>query len=181
MKLISRRLAGTFEVSSQRHRDQRGYFQRWYDREAFARAGLPADWVQGNESGSARGVVRGLHFQRPPHAETKLVRAVTGTVFDVFVDLRRGSPTYGEWDGVELSAERGNLVLVPRGFAHGFCVVSDMAVVSYLVDSPYAPQAEGGLAWDDPALAISWPLQGAAILSDRDRAWPLLADLEPLG
>lgn len=181
MKLVARRLAGTFEVSSPRHRDSRGYFQRWYDAESFARAGLPTQWVQGNESGSARGVVRGLHFQRPPHAETKLVRAVSGAVFDVFVDLRRDSPTYGEWDGVELSAESGNLVLIPRGFAHGFCVVSDAAVVSYLVDNAHAPQAEGGLAWDDPALAISWPLQGPPILSDRDRAWPRLADLEPLG
>lgn len=181
MKLVERRLAGTFEVASARHRDARGYFQRWYDRESFARAGLPTEWIQGNESGSARGVVRGLHFQRPPHAEAKLVRAVHGTVFDVFVDLRRGSATYGEWDAIELSAERGNLVLIPRGFAHGFCVVSDTAVVSYLVDNAYAPQSEGGLAWDDPALAIPWPLQGAAILSERDRAWPRLAELEPLG
>jgi dTDP-4-dehydrorhamnose 3,5-epimerase len=181
VKLVARRLAGTFEVSSPRHHDQRGYFQRWYDRESFARAGLPTEWVQGNESESVYGVVRGLHFQRPPHAETKLVRAVSGTVFDVFVDLRRGSPSYGEWDGVELSAERGNLVLVPKGFAHGFCVVSDRAVVSYLVDTAYAPQAEGGLAWHDPALAISWPLTGPPILSDRDRAWPRLAALEPLG
>lgn len=181
MKLVPRRLPGTFEVSPQRYRDQRGYFQRWYDRESFARAGLPTEWVQGNESESVRGVVRGLHFQRPPHAETKLVRVVSGAVFDVFVDLRRGSPTYGEWDAVELSAESGNLVLVPKGFAHGFCVVSDRAVVSYLVDSAYAPQAEGGLAWDDPALAIPWPLAGPPILSDRDRAWPPLAALEPLG
>ena len=181
MKLVARRLAGTFEVLPERHRDQRGYFQRWYDRETFARAGLPTEWVQGNESGSVRGVLRGLHFQRPPHAETKLVRAVAGTVFDVFVDLRRGSPTYGEWEGLELSAERGNLVLVPKGFAHGFCVVSDGATVSYLVDSPHAPQAEGGLAWDDPALAISWPLAGPPVLSARHRAWPRLPDLEPLG
>jgi dTDP-4-dehydrorhamnose 3,5-epimerase len=181
MKIEPRRLAGTFGIALAPHADERGYFMRWYDAEAFARAGLPTAWVQANESASRRGVVRGLHFQRPPHAETKLVRAVQGAVFDVFVDLRRGSPTFGQWDSVELAAERHNAVLIPKGFAHGFCALSDTAVVSYLVDSPYAPQAEGGLAWDDPQLAIPWPLAGAAIVSAKDRAWPRLAALEPLG
>jgi dTDP-4-dehydrorhamnose 3,5-epimerase len=181
MKLEPRRLAGSFEITLAPHADGRGSFTRWYDREAFERAGIPTAWVQGNESFSRRGVVRGLHFQRPPHAETKLVRAVTGTVHDVFVDLRRGSPTYGEWDAVELSAERHNAVLVPKGFAHGFCVLSETAIVSYLVDAPYAPHAEGGLAWDDPRLAIPWPLAGAPLISEKDRRWPRLADLEPLG
>jgi dTDP-4-dehydrorhamnose 3,5-epimerase len=179
MKLEPRRLAGAYEIRFEPRGDERGAFMRWYDRATFAAAGLPTEWVQGNESSSRRNVVRGLHFQRPPHAETKLVRAVAGSVFDVFVDLRRGSPTYGQWDAVELSAERKNAVLIPRGFAHGFCARTD-AVVSYLVDNPYAPQAEGGLAWDDPTLAIAWPLEGEAILSARDRAWPRLDALEPL-
>ncbi len=181
MNIAPRRLAGTFEITLAPHADARGYFMRWYDCALFAAAGLPTGWLQGNESGSRRGVVRGLHFQRPPHAETKLVRAVTGTVFDAFVDLRRGSPTYGAWDAVELSAARGNAVLIPKGFAHGFCCLSEEAVVSYLVDHPYTPQAEGGLAWDDPALGIPWPLPVPALVSDKDRRWPRLAALEPLG
>jgi dTDP-4-dehydrorhamnose 3,5-epimerase len=181
MKLEPRRLAGAYEIRFEPRGDERGYFMRWYDRDTFARAGLPTEWVQANESSSLRNVVRGLHFQRPPHAETKLVRAVAGRVFDVFVDLRRGSPTYGQSDSVELSAERKNAVLIPRGFAHGFCALTDDAVVSYLVDNAYAPNAEGGLAWDDPALGISWPVGANPVVSARDRAWPRLADLEPIG
>jgi dTDP-4-dehydrorhamnose 3,5-epimerase len=180
MKLTPRRLAGAFEIAYEPRSDERGTFMRWYDRETFERAGLPTGWVQANESSSRRNVVRGLHFQRPPHAEAKLVRAVAGAVFDVFVDLRRDSVTYGQWDSVELSAEKRNAVLIPRGFAHGFCALSDVAVVSYLVDNTYAPHAEGGLAWDAPELAIPWPVQGEAILSARDREWPALAALEPL-
>jgi len=181
MKIAPRRLAGTFEIALEPRTDERGHFVRWYDAALFAAAGLPTGWVQANESRSLRGVVRGLHFQRPPHAETKLVRAVRGTVFDAFVDLRRGSPTFGRWDAVELSDARHNAVLIPRGFAHGFCALSDEAIVSYLVDAAYAPEAEGGLAWDDPEVAIPWPLEGAPIVSAKDRRWPRLADLEPLG
>jgi dTDP-4-dehydrorhamnose 3,5-epimerase len=180
MKIVPRKQAGVFEIQLERRGDERGSFMRWYDRESFERAGLPTGWVQCNESASRRNVVRGLHFQRPPHAETKLVRAVSGAVFDVFVDLRRGSATYGQWDALELSAQRANAVLVPKGFAHGFCALSDDVVVSYMVDSAYAPQAEGGLAWDDRELAIPWPLAGAAIVSGRDRKWPGLRDLEPI-
>jgi len=180
VKITPRRLAGTCEIKLEARGDERGSFMRWYDREAFAAAGLPTDWAQGNESASRRNVVRGLHFQRRPHAETKLVRAVTGAVFDVFVDLRAESPTYGEWDALELSAARKNAVLIPKGFAHGFCAISEEAVVSYLVDNAYAPAFEGGLAWDDPRLAIPWPLSGPAIISAKDRAWPRLAQLEPL-
>jgi dTDP-4-dehydrorhamnose 3,5-epimerase len=180
MKLLALPLAGAFEIRYEPREDARGYFMRWYDEETFAREGLPTRWVQGNESASVRNVVRGLHFQRAPHAEAKLVRAIAGEVFDAFVDLRRGSPTYGRSHAVVLSAERRNAVLVPRGFAHGFCCVSDKAVVTYLVDNAYAPHAEGGLAWDDPALAIAWPLEGLAIVSDKDRAWPRLHGLEPL-
>ena len=180
MKILPRRLEGACEVRLEPRTDARGSFMRWYDREAFAQAGLPTDWVQGNESVSRANVVRGLHFQRAPHAEAKLVRAIAGEVFDVFVDLRRGSPTYGQWDAVTLSARAHNAVLVPRGFAHGFCAVTPEAVVSYLVDNAYAPHAEGGLAWDDPRLAIPWPLTGPAVVSDKDRGWPRLDALEPL-
>ncbi len=179
MRIEARKLAGTFEIVFDPKRDARGMFTRWYDREIFARAGLPAGWVQGNESVSQRGVLRGLHFQRAPHTEAKFVRVVAGAIFDVFVDLRRGSSTYGQWDAVELSAATGNAVVIPRGFAHGFYARSD-CVVSYLVDNAYAPAAEGGLAWDDAQLAIRWPAASAPIVSDKDRAWPRLADLEPL-
>jgi len=181
VRIAPLRLPGTFALTLEPRRDERGHFLRWYDREAFARMGLPTDWVQANESASKRNVVRGLHFQRAPHAETKLVRAVGGAVYDAFVDLRRGSPTFGQWDALELSAAAANAVLIPRGFAHGFCALTEEAVVSYLVDNAYAPAAEGGLAWDDPQLAIGWPLSGEAIVSARDRAWPRLAELEPLG
>lgn len=181
MKLTPLKLAGTFAVSFEPRADERGDFMRWYDREAFARAGLPTDWAQANQSTSRRDVVRGLHFQRPPHAETKFVRAVKGAVYDVFVDLRRGSSSFGQWDAIELSAESHNGVLIPRGFAHGFCALSEEAIVNYLVDNAYAPHAEGGLAWDDPDLGIAWPLAGAAIVSPKDRQWPRLRDLGPLG
>lgn len=181
MKITPRRLAGTFEIALEPRADDRGGFMRVYDRDLFVRHGLPGDWVQANESWSRRGVVRGLHFQRPPHAEAKLVRVVAGAAFDVFVDLRLGSPTYGQWDSVELSRERRNAVLIPRGFAHGFCALEDNTVVGYLVDNAYAPQAEGGLAWDDPQVAIAWPLAGAAIVSEKDRGWPTLDRLEPIG
>jgi dTDP-4-dehydrorhamnose 3,5-epimerase len=181
VRIEARRLAGTYEILPEPHVDERGRFLRWFDEESFARAGLPTRWLQGNESISRRGVVRGLHFQRPPHMEAKLVRASAGVVFDAFVDLRRGSATYGQWDALELSAERGNAVLIPRGFAHGFCVLSEQADVIYLVDAVYAREAEGGLAWDDPQLAIPWPLVKSPVLSARDRGWPRLADLEPLG
>ena len=180
MKIAPLKLAGTFEVQLEPKHDERGFFTRWYDRDTFARAGLPTEWVQANESRSVRNVVRGLHFQRPPHAETKLVRAVQGSVYDAFVDLRRGSPTFGQWDAVELSAGRANAVLVPRGFAHGFCTLSDEALVSYLVDHAYAPAAEGGLLWNDPAIGIAWPLAGEPIVSAKDRAWPPLAQVAPV-
>jgi len=179
VKIAARRLAGTFEVTLAPRRDERGYFMRWFDREDFARAGLPVEWVQANESASRRCVVRGLHFQRPPHAETKYVRALQGRVYDVFVDLRRGSATYGQWDAVELSAEKANAVLIPRGFAHGFCVLTEEATVSYLVDNAHAPQAEGGLLWNDPKLAIPWPVSDP-IVSAKDGAWPALDGIEPI-
>ncbi len=180
MKVIPLDLAGAFEIRLEPRGDERGHFMRWYDRDTFARAGLPTEWVQGNESRSARNVVRGLHFQRPPHAEAKLVRAVAGSVYDVFVDLRRGSVTFGQWGAVELAESKANAVLIPGGFAHGFCTLSDEAIVSYLVDRAYAPGAEGGLLWNDPAVGIPWPLAGEPIVSGKDRRLPPLAGIDPL-
>lgn len=121
-----------------------------------------------------RGTVRGLHFQRPPHAEAKLVRCVAGAIFDVIVDLRDGSPTRLAWEGFELSAGNGRMVLVPEGFAHGFQTLTDDAEVTYHVTHPYTPEAEGGLRYDDPALGIAWPLP-VSMISEKDRAWPLVS------
>jgi len=181
VKITPKRLSGVVEIELAPRQDPRGYFMRVFDAEIFARHGLPTQWVQGNESLSIpRNVIRGLHYQRPPHTEAKLVRAASGAVLDVFVDLRRGSPTFGQWDSVTLSAEGHNMVLVPRGFAHGFCTLTENSTVIYMVDNAYAPEAEGGVRWNDPALAIDWPLTGTPIISAKDQAWPGLSETTPL-
>jgi len=180
VKIVQLPLAGVFEVSLQPSADARGSFMRWFDREIFARHGLTTDWVQANESYSRKNVLRGMHFQRAPHAETKFVRVIAGAIYDVCVDLRHASPSYGRWHAVELAADKHNAVLIPKGFAHGFCVLSTEAVVSYLVDSPYAPDAEGGVLWSDPDLGIPWPIAGNAVVSEKDRMLPRLRDVPPL-
>jgi dTDP-4-dehydrorhamnose 3,5-epimerase len=152
--------------------DGRGYFMRTYDEGIFRDHGLTTAWVQENQSRSTRkGLIRGLHFQRPPHAETKLVRVVVGAILDVFVDLRKESETYGQWDSLELSAENHRMAYIPKGFAHGFCTLTDVAVVLYKVDACYEPRAEGGLRWDDRTLSIAWPT-AEPYLSAKDRALP---------
>jgi dTDP-4-dehydrorhamnose 3,5-epimerase len=171
-------LPDVLRVALRPHGDARGFFvERWRADVAVA-LGLPA-FVQLNHSRSGRGTLRGLHFQTPPHAQGKLVGVVRGAIYDVVVDLRVGSPSYGRWAGTDLDDERHELLWVPPGFAHGFLVTSTEADVLYQVDAGHAPEAEGGLAWDDPGLAIRWPLgPGAApTLSPRDRHWPRLADL----
>ena len=153
------------------HTDDRGFFVERGRQDAAAAAGLPA-FVQENHSRSRRGTLRGLHYQAPPHAQGKLVSVVRGTVFDVAVDLRAGSATYGRWDGTVLDGERPEHLWVPAGFAHGFLVLSDLADVVYKVDAGYAPEAEGGLRWDDPDLAIAWPDASAPVAtSPKDARW----------
>jgi dTDP-4-dehydrorhamnose 3,5-epimerase len=175
MEIRPLRLEGTFEIILTPHKDDRGYFMRVFDAGIFRGHGLVESWVQENQSLSVRkNLVRGLHFQRPPHCETKLVRAILGAAYDVFVDLRRDSPTYGKWDALELSEERQNLVYIPKGFAHGFCTLSENVVMVYKVDAPYAPQFEDGLAWNDPELGIDWP-STSPYLSAKDSGWPLLS------
>lgn len=148
--------------------DDRGYFMRSYDRSIFEEHGLVTDWVQENQSYSKRkGVIRGLHFQAPPHTETKLVRVVQGAVLDVFVDLRTASDTYGKWGSVELSEEKNNLVYIPRGFAHGFCTLTETSMVQYKVDNTYTPQAEGTINWNDPDIGIHWPVENP-LVSEKD-------------
>jgi dTDP-4-dehydrorhamnose 3,5-epimerase len=166
-------LPGAWVIDLEPRKDDRGFFQRVYDERAFAERGLSTSWVQDNEAYNVQsGIVRGLHFQRPPHAETKLVRVVQGAIWDVIVDIRRGSPTFGRWHGVELTGDSHRVLYVPRGFAHGYCTLTDGARVLYKVDATYAPTAEGGLRFDDPQIGIRWPVE-SPLVSTKDRQWPM--------
>lgn len=158
--------------------DARGFFCETFSQRLFDEAvGRPVTFVQDNHSRSARGVLRGLHFQLPPHAQGKLVRCPVGKVFDIAVDMRRSSPRFGQWVGAELSAENHHQLWIPPGFAHGFLVLSDTADFLYKTTDYYAPTTEGSVRWDDPTLAIAWPDAGIApLLSAKDQAAPLLAD-----
>ena len=172
-------IEGVVVVDVRSYGDERGYFMETYKRPDFEAGGIACDFVQDNQSSSTRGVLRGLHFQID-HPQSKLVRVVSGEVFDVAVDLRPGSPTYGRWEGVVLSAENRRQFFIPRGFAHGFLVLSDEAEFCYKCDDVYHPNDEGGLMWDDPAIGVEWPpLSGdeafdpaKVVLSDKDRCHP---------
>lgn len=153
--------------------DERGFFMETYKLSEFADQGIAETFVQCNHSKSSRGVLRGLHYQKEPEAQAKLVRVVSGAVFDVVVDLRLGGPTYGRWVGATLSAENRRLLFVPRGFAHGFCVLSAESEILYMTTAEYAPAREAGIIWNDPAVAIDWPI-AEPVLSGRDRGWPSL-------
>lgn len=178
MKLKETGISGLMVIEPDVFGDSRGYFMESFSLRKFRElTGLDIDFVQDNESKSSYGVVRGLHFQRPPHAQSKLVRVVLGRVLDVAVDLREGSPTYGKHYAIELSGENHLQMLIPKGFAHGFAVLSDEAVFQYKCDEYYAPESEGAVAWDDPDLAIDWRLPKEDIrLSDKDKAHPNLKD-----
>ena len=157
--------------------DDRGYFMETYKRPDFVAGGIDAVFVQDNQSASTQGVLRGLHFQ-VEHPQAKLVRVIRGEVFDVAVDLRTQSPTYGKWQGVTLSAENHRQFFIPRGFAHGFLVLSDAAEFCYKCDEIYHPEDESGLLWNDPDIGIQWPkLDGDPLLSDKDRANPSFKEL----
>lgn len=160
--------------------DDRGFFLESFNQQAFNQAtGTDHQFVQDNHSRSKKGVLRGLHYQLPPHAQGKLVRVVRGAVFDVAVDIRKGSPTFGQWVGAELTEDNHRQLWVPPGFAHGFVVISDSADFLYKATSFYAPQADRGIAWDDPAIGVQWPqLDVELSLSEKDLQHPLLADAE---
>ena len=170
-------IAGVIVIEPRLFPDERGFFMETYKYSEFAVHGIREMFVQDNQSRSARGILRGLHFQKQPKAQGKLVRAISGTIFDVAVDLRRGGPSYGQWVGVELSAENNKMLYAPAGFAHGFCVVSAVADILYMTTNEYAPALESGIAWDDADLDIAWPVQ-APQLSPRDRQWPRLRDAD---
>ncbi len=172
-------LPGVLLIEPKVHRDQRGAFMESYNRAAFGEAvGADVDFVQDNHSLSRQGVLRGLHYQLPPDAQGKLVRVTAGEVFDVAVDIRRGSPTLGRSVGVRLSSENRLQLWIPAGFAHGFLALSPRAEVLYKASAYYAPESERSLAWDDPALAIDWPLTGAPILVPKDAKAPRLEAAE---
>ncbi|NVO15243.1 MAG: dTDP-4-dehydrorhamnose 3,5-epimerase [Rhodoplanes sp.] len=166
-------------IVPRRFPDQRGWFSETWNARRLAADGLAIDFVQDNQSYSAqRGTIRGLHFQAPPHAQGKLVRTLRGRIYDVAVDIRRGSPTYGQFVGAELTAENGHQLWIPVGFAHGFCTLDDDVDVAYKVTDYYAPECEGGLRFDDPDIGIPWPLDGAACVSDKDAVLPGLRGFE---
>lgn len=180
MKIIETAIPGLLIIEPRVFRDQRGYFFESYSERDYAAAGLPAvHWVQDNESMSQRGVLRGLHFQRPPFTQAKLVRCVRGAVLDIAVDIRRGSPTFGQHVAVELTEENHRQFFISKGFAHGFAVLSDIAVFQYKCDEFYHPEADGGIQLMDKELNIDWRIPiDEAILSDKDKVHPLLKDLD---
>lgn len=172
MKFHRTTLADAMVIEVEPRGDARGSFARVFCEQEFAAHGLETRFVQANHSHAVRaGTLRGLHFQRAPHREVKLFRVVKGAVHDVIIDLRRESPTYGRWEGFELSADNGRILYVPGGFAHGYQMLEDDCEATYMVSAAYAPQAEGGVRYDDPAFGITWPLP-ISVISEKDAAWP---------
>jgi dTDP-4-dehydrorhamnose 3,5-epimerase len=171
-------LAEVLLITPKRHGDARGWFAETWSRKALLAAGVDTQFVQDNQAFSARkGTLRGLHFQNAPFAQGKLVRVLKGAVFDVALDIRRGSATYGQWVGATLTAEGGEQIWVPRGFAHAYMTLTDDAEIFYKVDNDYAPQSEGGVIWNDPDVGIAWPLDVEPVLSDKDKLLPRLRDM----
>ena len=169
-------LPGVIVIEPAVFADGRGFFMETYKKSEFVAGGLGVEFVQENHSKSVRGTLRGLHLQHPPRAQGKLVRAIAGEIFDVAADIRKGSPTFGKWTATVLSEDNRRSLYIPEGYAHGFCVMSAEAQVVYKTTSEYAPDLERGVRWDDPLLAIPWPIENP-ILSPRDSKWPALQDL----
>ncbi len=177
MNLVTTSLPGVLCIEPRVFRDNRGHFMETFHAERYAAAGIRRQFVQDNLSCSPQGTVRGLHFQYP-REQAKLVQVVSGCVFDVAVDIRQGSPTFGQWAGFELDSEKGHQLFIPEGFAHGFCVLSPTAVFHYKCSDFYAPECEAGILWSDPQIGIHWPIADP-LLSGKDRRHPLLADISP--
>jgi dTDP-4-dehydrorhamnose 3,5-epimerase len=165
-------------ISPRRFGDSRGWFSETWNEQVFASIGIPVRFCQDNQSFSkSKGTLRGLHFQAPPAAQSKLVRCLQGRIFDVLVDVRRASPTFGQWVGTELSADYGRQLFVPAGYAHGFVTLDDDCMVAYKVDSYYSAKDDGGIAWNDPSIGVEWPIDGRPVLSAKDAELPALAQL----
>jgi len=175
MKIISTKLPGTLLIEPRVFSDGRGYFFESYHFERYSQHGIRDQFVQDNLSYSVKGTLRGLHYQSP-HSQAKLVQVLSGEVFDVAVDIRSGSPAFGQWEGVLLSSENRRQFYIPKGFAHGFCVLSDTAIFSYKCDDFYAPDCEAGVLWSDPDLGIDWPVK-APVISEKDSLCPRLRDI----
>lgn len=176
MKIIETTLPGVLVLEPRVFGDTRGFFMETWSRQRYRDAGIEHDFVQDNVSSSTKGTLRGLHFQHPK-GQGKLVQVYSGAVFDVAVDIRKDSPTLGQWFGTELNGEKHNQMYVPPGFAHGFYVLSDLAMFSYKCTDLYSPTTEGSIAWNDPSIGINWPLDGEPILSDKDAGAGLLAQI----
>lgn len=178
MNILTTPIEGLLVIEPKLFRDARGYFVETYNEQRYFDAGIKARFVQDNQSCSTYGVVRGLHFQRPPYSQAKLVCCTRGRVLDVAVDLRKDSPTFGQWYSVELNEDNHRQFFIPRGFAHGFSVLSETAIFTYKCDNLYHPEADGGILLTDPALGIDWQVPAdKMILSDKDTRHPLLAEL----
>ncbi|MBK7391763.1 MAG: dTDP-4-dehydrorhamnose 3,5-epimerase [Chloracidobacterium sp.] len=178
MKIEPRKMAGCWEITLKPIGDNRGYFERTYCKKTFKEHGLTVDWQQENQSfSSIKNTVRGMHFQAPPFSETKLVRVVRGAVLDVFIDLRKDSETFGQWDSIELTEDNHKAIYIPKGFAHGFCSLTSDVLIQYKVDAAYSPELEGGIFWNDPALNIDWGVTDVTI-SDRDQKMPLFSEFD---
>jgi dTDP-4-dehydrorhamnose 3,5-epimerase len=181
MEIVAARIPAVRILTPRLHRDERGAFAETYREDKAAAAGLELRWVQENHSMSLRrGTLRGLHFQKPPHAQDKLVRVLRGAIQDVAVDIRAGSPTYGEHVSVVLSAENQRQIYVPKGFLHGFVTLEDNVEVVYKVSDYYSPETDAGVVWNDADIGVAWDLAGAPILSDKDARLPRLSELPPL-
>ncbi|KUO94903.1 dTDP-4-dehydrorhamnose 3,5-epimerase [Ferroacidibacillus organovorans] len=179
MKVEPLGLPGVFLITPTAHGDARGFFMESYRRDILLARGIDIEFVQDNHSLSAqKGTVRGLHYQKEPMAQTKLLRVLTGSVYDVAVDIRRDSPTFGKWVGVTLSAENRQQILIPKGFAHGFCSLEPNTQIHYKVDAYYSSAHDRGIRWNDPAIGIDWPVTEAeAVLSAKDATLPMLRSL----
>lgn len=179
LKIIETELDGVVIIEPSVLGDHRGWFMETYSKAKFKEVGIDLDFIQDNHSFSAtKGTLRGLHYQLNPKAQTKLVRCTKGTIFDVAVDLRKGSFTYGNWFGIELSADNKKQLLIPRGFAHGFMTLTEDVEVQYKVDEFYAPECDRGILWNDPSIQIKWPMDIIPVLSAKDEKAPLLQNAE---
>ena len=173
MKFTETGLDGAFVIEIEPRLDERGFFARGWCRREFEAAGIRINFVQANIAFSKnKGTLRGMHFQRAPHAECKLWRCVRGAIFDVMIDLRLNSPTFKKWFGIELTSDNHKMTLIPEGFAHGYLTTADNTEVFYLVSAFYTPEAEGGVRWDDPAIGVRWPMTDNLIISEKDKNWP---------